>query len=216
MFLYCSQLPCNENAQVGRTPLHEAVRQGDVATTQTLIAAGADVGAEDDNCATPFDLAIDNSPCHGLLQHHAAVLATTKDNPAALISSAFVHCATLSGSKDSVQAPALPLHAFQLDPSFLWAPHQARSLVFKWARNAFIAQLAVITEPFEELPEDCAGDILAFLEMAMTREESLQIARHCAWPEAHFWVRAVMAAAIAVSLGACLLENTSKDLSTLF
>jgi hypothetical protein len=174
------------------------VRQGDLATTQTLISAGADVNADDDDCASPIDLARDDSPCHFLLQHHSAAFATVNDDPNSLILSAIAHCAALSGYKDIVRAPALSLHQYQLDPSFHWAPREARFLVFKWARNAFVAQLAAMTQPFVDLPDDCAGDVLDYLEMAMTREESLCIAEHCSSPEANAWVHAANEAAMAV------------------
>jgi hypothetical protein len=183
------------------------VRQGDLATTQTLISAGADVNADDDDCASPIDLARDDSPCHFLLQHHSAAFATVNDDPNSLILSAIAHCAALSGYKDIVRAPALSLHQYQLDPSFHWAPREARFLVFKWARNAFVAQLATTIQPLNDLPDDCAGDVLGCLEMAMTYEEPLCIARHYMSPEAQFWVRAVVTAAIAVRIDVYVLEN---------
>ena len=91
---------------------------------------------------------------------------------------------------------ALSLRAHPLDPAFLWAPPAARSAVFAWAQDVFIAQLAATTQPFERLPEDCAGDVLEFF--GMTRNESDLIAKHCSSPEARVWVRAVIAAAVVV------------------
>lgn len=83
---------------------------------------------------------------------------------------------------------------------FLWAPAPARAAIFLWARNTFVVQLAKTVEPFEKLPEDCAGDVLEFLDIAMTRKEALHIATHCSSPEACAWVRAVVAAAAASAI----------------
>jgi len=63
---------------------------------------------------------------------------------------------------------ALSLRAHQLDPAFLWAPPAARAAMVAWAQHVFIAQL------FEELLDDCAGDVLEFF--GMTRNESDLIA----------------------------------------
>ena len=93
-------------------------------------------------------------------------------------------------------ATALSLRAHQLDPAFLWAPPAARYAVVAWARDVFIAQHAGSIQPFERLPDDCAGDVLEFF--GMTRNEFDLIAKHCSSPEAQGWVRAVIAAAVAV------------------
>jgi len=61
----------------------------------------------------------------------------------------------------------------------------------------FIAQLAATVQLFEELSDDCAGDVLEFF--GMTRNESDLNAKHCSSPEAQGWVRAVIAAAVVVS-----------------
>jgi len=175
------------------------VRLEDAETTQCLLAAGARMDVDDWNEETPFGQVENGDTCHALYKHHTSSLAQLSINPKALVSAAVAHCATLSSSNDSsVPAPALSLHAYQLDPSFLWAPREARFLVFKWARNAFVAQLAAMTQPFVDLPDDCAGDVLDYLEMAMTREESLCIAEHCSSPEANAWVHAANEAAMAV------------------
>jgi hypothetical protein len=92
-------------------------------------------------------------------------------------------------------ATALSLRAHQLDPAFLWAPPAARYAVVAWARDVFIAQHAGSIQPFERLPDDCAGDVLEFF--GMTHNESELIAKHCSSPEAQDWVRAVIAAAAA-------------------
>ena len=91
----------------------------------------------------------------------------------------------------------LSLRAHQLDPAFLWAPPAARAAVVAWALHVVIAQLAVTTQPFVRLAVDCAGDVLEFF--GMTRNESDLIAKHCSSPEAHGWVRAVIAAAVVVN-----------------
>ena len=150
--------------------------------------------------ARPVDLATCNGPCHVLLRRHNDILRRLEKNPASLISAAVAHCATLSASKDFVPAPELSLGEPQSDPSLFWAPPQACNLVFKWAQDAYVAQLAANTKPFAELPDDCAGDVLEYLEMAMKRTESLRITAHCSSPEAHAWVRAVVGAAAAVRL----------------
>ena len=93
---------------------------------------------------------------------------------------------------------ALPLHEYQLGPSFLWATPAARTTVFAWARDAFIAQIAANTQPFEELSDDCAGDVLEFLDTTMARAEILHVATHCSSTEAHAWLHEVLAAAITV------------------
>jgi len=203
------------------TPLHESVRRGDVATTQLLIVAGADVSAKnvknmvmededidksdkaekgkDEKAVTPVDLATHDNACSDLLEHHAGIVTNITAMPGCLVSSALAHCATLSASKESVPAPVLFLQAYHFDPSFLWAPEEARKLVFKWAKDAFTAQLAGTTQAFPELPDDCAGDVLEYLEMAMPRTGALHIATHCSSPDAQAWIRAVNATAIAVT-----------------
>ena len=69
---------------------------------------------------------------------------------------------------------ALSLRAHQLDPAFLWAPPAARAAMVAWAQHVFIAQLAATVQLFEELLDDCAGDVLEFF--GMTRNESDLIA----------------------------------------
>jgi len=98
-------------------------------------------------------------------------------------------------------ATALSLRAHQLDPAFLWAPPAVRSAVVAWARDVFIAQHAGSIQPFERLPDDCAGDVLEFF--GMTHNESELMAKHCSSPEAQDWVRAVIAAAVAVGAIRC-------------
>ena len=128
-----------------------------------------------------------------------SILNALKTDPDALASAATAHCAILSALKNTIPAPALSLHPYHLRPSFLWAPHEARCAVFKWARNAFIAQLAASTKAYVKLIDDCAGDVLEFLEVAMTRQESMHVTTHCASLKARDWVRAVLVAAVAVS-----------------
>lgn len=110
------------------------------------------------------------------------------------------HCATLSASKESVPASTLSLRAHQLEPSLLWAPPAAYSEVFAWACNVFIAHQVTIAQPFMDLPDDCAGDILEFLEISMTHMEMLAVNVQCFSPEAHAWVHAVVYAGIAVRI----------------
>jgi hypothetical protein len=68
--------------------------------------------------------------------------------------------------------------------------------VVAWARSVFIVQYAPNVEPFGVLIDDCAGDVLEFF--GVTHKKSELIATHCSSPEAHAWVRAVLAAAVVV------------------
>ena len=54
-------------------------------------------------------------------------------------------------------------------------------------------------QPFADLPDDCAGDVLEYFDAPKTRPELVYIATHCSSPEACAWVRKVVAAAVAVS-----------------
>ena len=87
---------------------------------------------------------------------------------------------------------------YHLDPYFFWAPLDARFMIFTWARDAFINQMAAYTSPFPELPEDCSGDVLEYLGTTMTREASLYYATVCTTPAAHAWERGVLAAGLTV------------------
>ena len=49
----------------GSTPLHEAVKRGDAATAQSLIAFGADFESRRVDCASPLNLATSSS-CRGV------------------------------------------------------------------------------------------------------------------------------------------------------
>ena len=149
------------------------------------------------NGATPLDLACDDT-CREILEHHASVLATITEDSTTLVAAALAHCATLSASSEErLPAMALSLRAHQLAPAFLWAPPAARAAVVAWAQDVFIAQLAATVQLFEELSDDCAGDVLEFF--GMTRNESDLIAKHCSSHEAQGWVRAVIAAAVVVN-----------------
>ena len=160
------------------------------------MADGRHICQQHKNGATPLDLATDDT-CRDILENHVTVLATITEDPTTLVAAALAHCATLSASEERLPATALCLRAHQLDPAFLWAPPAARAAVVAWALHVFVAQLASTTEPFERLAVDCAGDILEFF--GMTRNESDLIAKHCSSPEAHGWVRAVIAAAVVVN-----------------
>jgi hypothetical protein len=164
------------------------------------MAAGADMNAEDKENETPFTLATVGSPCRSLLREHATVLAVIKADPAELLSSVLFHCAALSDFKDAVSKPLWSLNSYHLDPFFLWASRNYRSMVFSWARSTFIVQLAAMTQPLDELPDDCAGDIIEYLEIDATRTESMRIASHCSSPKAHAWVYSVVTAAVVVSI----------------
>jgi len=92
----------------------------------------------------------------------------------------------------------LSLREHQLGPSFFWATPAARAAIFTWARDVFIAQTAAITQPFEELPDDCAGDVLDFLETTMTPLKMLHVAMQYSSSDARACVCATVRAAIAV------------------
>jgi len=185
----------------GCTSLHKAVINGDALTVQSLIQAGATLDAEDINGATPLELVTD-STCRDLLKHHAEVLTAVAVNPIILVSAVLAHCATLSGFEEYAPTTVLSLREYHFDPFFLWAPLDARAAVFAWARNAFIAQLAAATLPFVALPDDCAGDVLEFLELTNARAEALHITGQCSSSEAHAWVRSVVLSATTLALAA--------------
>jgi hypothetical protein len=106
---------------------------------------------------------------------------------------------------ESSTMPILSLRAYHFhDPSFFWAPYNVRSSIFAWAQDVFAAQLVALSEPFEELPDDCASDVWEYLiEKSITRIEMQHILRHCSSPEALAWIRAVVAAAYAANTAVC-------------
>jgi len=202
-------------SQAGYTPLHESVRQGDVATEQFLLIAGAEADAENNaNDETPLDLAIDGTSCRDLLERHAAIQALVRADPAALVSAALSYCATLSDSKQAVPTPQFSLSLYQLDPFFLWAPLAARTAVLAWARNAFIIQLAAMTELFDELPDDCSSDVIEYFETNLARSETLCIAKHCSSSKAHAWVRTIVTAAVVVRIFDLRPNGANQTLSS--
>ena len=137
--------------------------------------------------------------CHILLEQHEEALAFFDTRPTALVTAVVAHCSTLSGAKEFAPPTALSLQTYHFYPSFLWAPPAARTAVCQWARNAAIVQLAAYTKPFVELPDDCAGVVLEYLEMEMARAKTLHVSTHCTSPAACVWVHTVTTAAIAVS-----------------
>ena len=161
---------------------------------------------EDEKGITALELATDDpyNTCRVFLEHHVSILAVLATMPECLVTSAVAYCATLSASKflESMPNPVLSLLAYHFDPSFLWVPSEARALIMTWARDAFIVQMATISQFFSDLPDDCTGDVLEYLKMSMPRRDSLLIATHCSSPEAHAWVRAVVTVAVAVSISA--------------
>jgi hypothetical protein len=154
--------------------------------------------------------------CRDILKHHGAIDASIRKDPTTLIAAALAHCATLSASEEPLPATALSLSAHYFDPGFLWATPAARSAVVAWAQDVLIVQHVGSIQPFERLPDDCAGDVLEFF--GVTRNESQLIAKHCSSPEAQDWVHAVIATAVAkVAVGAvrfshmklCIVSKTS-------
>ena len=83
------------------------------------------------------------------------------------------------------------------------APPDAYAAVVAWNRKAFTVQVAVVSQLFQEISDDIAGDIFEFLEPSMSRTEWMHVATNCSSPEARTWVRSMMAAAVAVSDVAC-------------
>ena len=141
---------------------------------------------------------ISTQNCRALLDSHAAAFATLAENPATIVSEAVKHCANLHAAEEPLQSIALSLHYFEAP--FLWAPRAARTAVFGWAQDAFVIQFAASTQPFASLPDDCAGDVLEFLDVTMPRTEVFYILAHCISPEAYVWVRKTIAAAVVVSI----------------
>jgi len=185
-------------------PLRESVKKGDAATAQSLLEAGADVGADyfkNQYYMLPLKEAND-SKCRALLEHHAASLEVLEEDPQALLSAVQAHWAALSTNASEALTPmvALSLRPYHFDPSFLWAPHAARNAVISWARNVYTVQQATTNQLFAEISDDCSGDVLEYLEMSMPRIESLKVAAHGSSPETRAWVRAIVASAVVVRI----------------
>jgi len=154
------------------------------------------------NGRTPIDLVTDDT-CRALLESHAAIVATVHSTPSVLVSHALAHCVKLSASKETTSATSAELSPvlYLLDPSFHWAPPAARAAVFAWARNVAQVQFATLeVHLFSELPDDCAGDVLDFLDFSMPHTEWPYIATNCTSLDAQAWVCAVVAAAVKVRI----------------
>lgn len=193
------QMPACAWLQNGQTPLHESVANGDVITTQCLIAAGAYVHACSEDRASPIDLATDVS-CRDVIKHHTTLLDALQADPSALVPATIAHCSAFSSVKELDQATALPLHEYHIEPSFSWAPRDARNVIFSWARDIYTVQIAAVTQPFVELPDDCAGDILEYFDLSMTRLELLNISANGSSSEAVRYINSILSEAITVSL----------------
>jgi len=167
------------------------------------------VDTMDRSGVTPLDLTTHGSACYLFLKFHTDIFHHLQEYPSDLVSAAIVHYASLSASEESVPKAALSCLASQLEPFFHWAPRDGLSMIFTWAHAAYIAQLAAVTEPFLELPDDCAGDIFDFFEIKLARMDALRIATHCSSPEAHSWVAAVAAAAALVRINPLCKELAS-------
>ena len=130
------------------------------------------------------------------------MLAALRDAPTLVVPKVVSYCADLPNMDEEITEPmttpgSLAIH---FHPCFAWAPDTARHVAFAWARNAYVIQLAATTQPCEDLPDDCIGDVLDFFELAMPRVEVQHIVSHCSSSEACNWVRAVVNAAVAVSM----------------
>ena len=132
-----------------------------------------------------------NYDCYAALRHHCDTIETLTVNPGALVSAAEAHCVALAVSDEPFPESALSLRTYQLDPFFLWTPVEARKKVVAWARDIFVVQLAHKTPFLEDLPDDCAGDIMEFF---VTRDNLLSILSYS--PESNTWVRAVVVAGL--------------------
>jgi len=167
---------------------------------QRLVIAGADAYEQHWNGATPHDVEKNDRNCRTFFRQHTTIVSALAEDPTALASAAYVHCATLSSLKtEATPVTSLSLDPHHLEPPLLWAPRTARAPLIIWARNVFIVKIATATEPFTDLPDDCAGDVLEYLQMSMTRMEASRIATLSLSPEAHSWVRAVLVAEAVVS-----------------
>jgi hypothetical protein len=142
---------------------------------------------------------VDDDDCREVFEKHVAILDTLGANPAALVSAAAAHCESLAAPGAPLPETAFSLGAYQLDMSFLWAPPAARAAITDWARDVIIAQLAATVPFLEELSDDCAGDVLEFLMLTVTRSELPHLSAIHSSPEAHAWVRAVVVAAVAAA-----------------
>lgn len=172
---------------------------GDVKTTQFLIAAGAIIDARSDDLSSPTDLATD-AACRGIIEEHAAILASLKADPRALVSAMIVHCAAFATFKELAPATALSLHPYHQDPSFSWAPYEARAATLAWARDLYIVQIAAVTQQFAELPDDCCSNILEHFSLSITRLELLRVVAHGLSLEAHKWLCSMFAEYVTVSM----------------
>jgi len=197
-FLLCSLcLLCKKNYS---STLIESAKLGNAVLSRTRITAGAEMYHSNGHIETALDLASEDT-FRALLEHHEGVLVVLWHAPSALLSAVRTHCATMSTPPEAIfVAPGVPLRAYHLIPTLLWAPPPALATVVAWARGVIIAQGAATAQPFSELPDDCAGDILEFLETAMPRAESLQFTTQRLSPEAQAWVHTVLVAAVVVSV----------------
>jgi len=110
-----------------------------------------------------------------------------------------------------VPATVLSQCAYQVDPSFRWATNDARISIFSWSRDVFLLKHATFFQPLVDLPDDCIGDVLEYLMSTLTRTETVHITLHWPSPEAHSWIRAVVAAAVKVRNMCVLAHVTYAD-----
>jgi len=146
-------------------------------------------------------------------EHHCALVNHLSIYPSDVIPAVIAYCTCSRVSDDlattaelfisTVEGPlpiqALNLHAYHFhDPSFRWAPTEARVKIFAWAQDLFAAHLVAYTLPFADLPDDCVGDVWEYMiEIVTARIELQHVIRCCSSPETLAWIRAVVAAAYA-------------------
>ena len=108
-----------------------------------------------------------------------------------------------------VPAAALSQRAYRLNPSFGWAPREARNSIIAWTREAYTVHLAA--EILNDLPEDCIGDVFEFLLSRLSRKEVFNVATYCSSLEAQAWLRAVLGAAVTVMVSWLSLLHLHMD-----
>jgi hypothetical protein len=167
--------------QNGATALFYASIKGHAPIVEILLKAGADTKVKDADGLTVL--------IHASINGHAA---TVKQ-----LFQASPNTGTENREWCEVPATVLSQRAFQVDPSFPWAPASARTTIFSWARDLFLLKkYALSFQPLVDLPDDCIGDVLEYLMSTVTRKETVGLSTHWPTPETHAWIRAVIAAAL--------------------
>jgi hypothetical protein len=129
------------------------------------------------------------------------MLIALHEDPDALVVAAEPHCVDLTHGLYSIRPDnLLRLRKYHFDPSFQWAPAPSRSAIFAWALDIYEVLFADTIEPFPELSYDCQSDVLDFLAVTISGVEALNVRGRLSEPRARSWVRAIIAAAVAVRI----------------